>query len=99
MTLKEILIVMPVKETITVPNTATTDADANNTRKKVIFKNCAPFTYCISEIYNTQLDNAKNLDVVMPMYNLIGYSDNYSKTTGSLWQCYRDEPATIDRLY
>ena len=96
MTLKEILIVMLVKETITVPNTATTDADANNTRKKVIFKNCAPFTYCISEIYNTQIDNAKNLDVVMPMYNLIGYSDNYSKTTGSLWQYYRDEPATTD---
>ena len=45
--------------------------------KKVIFKDCAPFTNCISEINNTQVDNAKDLDIVMPMYNLIEYSDNY----------------------
>ena len=51
---------------------------------KVIFKNCAPFTNCISEINNTQTDNAKDIDSVMPMYNLIEYSDNYAKTTGSL---------------
>ena len=59
--------------------------------KEIIFKNCAPFTDCISEINNTQVDNAKDLDVVMLMYNLIEYSDNYSKTPGSLWQYYRDE--------
>ena len=59
--------------------------------KEIIFKNCAPFTDCISEINNTQVDNAKDLDVVMLMYNLIEYSDNYSKTRGSLWQYYRDE--------
>ena len=59
--------------------------------KEIIFKSCAPFTDCISEINNTQVDNAKDLDVVMLMYNLIEYSDNYSKTLGSLWQYYRDE--------
>ena len=47
-----------VKGTITVNNTASADADVNNTNKKVIFKNCAPFTNCISEIKNTQVDNA-----------------------------------------
>ena len=58
-----------VKGTITVNNTATADADANNTNKKVIFKNCAPFTNCVSEINNTQVDNAKDIDILMPMYN------------------------------
>ena len=70
-----------VKGIITVNNTAVADADANNTNKKVIFKNCSPFTNCTSEINNTQIDTA---DIVMPMYNLIEYSDNYSKTSGSL---------------
>ena len=64
----------------------------NNNDKKVVFKNCAPFTDCISEINNTQINNAKNNDAVMAMYDLIEYSDNYSKTSGSLWQYYRDEP-------
>ena len=73
-----------VKGTITVNNTAAADADVNNTNKKVIFKNCAPFTICISEINNTQVDNVKDIDIGMPMYNLIEYSDNYSKTSGSL---------------
>ena len=81
-----------VKGTITVNNTAAADADANNTNKKVIFKNCAPFTICISEINNTQVDNVKDIDIVMPMYNLIEYSDNYSKTSGSLWQYCKDIP-------
>ena len=75
-----------VKGNISVNNTAAADADANNTNKKVIFKNCAPFTNCISKINNTQIDNAEYIDIVMPMYNLIEYSDNYSKTSGSLWQ-------------
>ena len=52
--------------------------------KGVIFKNCAPFTDCISEINNTQIDNAKYIVVVMLMYNII--CDNYSKTLGGLWQ-------------
>ena len=70
-----------VQGTITVNNTAAADANANNTDKKVIFKNCAPFTNCISEINDTQIDNAKDIDIIMPMYNLIEYNDNYSKTT------------------
>ena len=57
--------------------------------KEVIFKNCSPFTNCITEINYTQIDNVKNI-VAMPMHNLIEYSDNYSKRYGSLWQ-YRDE--------
>ena len=82
-----------VKGNITVNNTAGAGAAANNTNKKVIFKNCAPFTNCISKINNTQIDNAEYIDIVMPMYNLIEYSDNYSKTSGSLWQYCKDKPA------
>ena len=59
---------------------------------RVTFKNWAPFTKCISRINNTDIDNAYDIDVVMPMYNLIEYSDNYSKTSGSLWQYYKDYP-------
>ena len=65
---------------------------ADERDKGVAFKNCAPFINCISEINNTQVDTAKDIDIVMPMYNLIEYSDNYAKTTGSLWQYFRDEP-------
>ena len=45
-----------------------------------MIENCAPFTDCISEINNTQIDNARCIDIVMPMYDLIEYSDKYSKT-------------------
>ena len=65
---------------------------ADERDKGLAFKNCAPFTNCISEINNTQIDNAKDIDIVMAMYNLIEYSDNYAKTSGSLWQYFRDEP-------
>ena len=61
--------------TITVNNTTAEGAVANNNNKKVIFKNCAPFTNCISQINNTDLENAKYLDIVIPMYNLIEYSN------------------------
>ena len=71
-------------------DTAARQADERD--KGVAFKNCVPFTNCISEINNRQVDNAKDIDIVMPMYNLIEYSDNYAKTTGSLWQYFRDEP-------
>ena len=64
---------------------------ADERDKGVAFKNCAPFTNCISEINNTQIDNCKDVDIIMPMYNLIEHSDNYAKTSGSLWQYYRDE--------
>ena len=82
-----------VKGTITVNNTAAADADANNTNKKVIFKNCAPFTNCISEINNTQIDNAKDINIIMNLYNLLEYSDAYTRTSGSFWQYCKDMPA------
>ena len=85
-----------VKGKVTVNNTAAADADANNTNKKVIFKNCASFTECISRINNTQVDDAKCIDIIMSMYNLIEYSDNYSKTSGSLWQYCKDISAVND---
>ena len=67
-----------------------------NVNEEVVSKNCAPFTDCISEINNTQTDNAEDIDVVMPMYNLIEYSDNYLRWSGFLWHYYRDEPALTD---
>ena len=71
-----------MKGTIRVENTA--NADANNINKK-IFKSCTPFTDCIIEINKKQVNNAKDLDVVMLMYNLIEYSDDYAKPSRSLW--------------
>ena len=65
---------------------------ADERNKGVIFKNCAPFINYISEINNTQIDNAKDLDIVILIYSLIEYSHNYSKTSGSLWRYYRDDP-------
>ena len=61
--------------------------------KSVTFKNNAPFINCITKINGIKIDNAEDLDVVMPMYNLLEYSKNYRKTTGSLWNYYRDEPS------
>ena len=84
-----------VKGNISVNDTAApAAAAANNTNKKVIFKNCAPFTNCISKINNTQIDNAEYIVIVMPMYmyNLTEYSD-YSKTYGNLWQYCKEIPA------
>ena len=66
-----------VKGTITVPNTKAADATANNTNKEAIFKNCAPFTDCITELNNTQVNDPQKVDVVMIMYNLMEYSDAY----------------------
>ena len=72
-----------VKGTISIASQA--GDNPNNGSKEVVFVlHCAPFTDCISEINNMQIDNAKDIDVVVPMYNLIEYSDNYSKTSGSL---------------
>ena len=56
------------------------------------FKTNAP---CISKINNVLIDNTKDLDIAMPMYNLLEYSKNYRKTTGSFWDYYRDEPNLI----
>ena len=75
-----------VKGTITINGRGTDAAarQADERDKAVSFKNCAPFINCVSEINNTQLGNAKDIDFVMPMYNLIEYSDNYAKTSASL---------------
>ena len=65
---------------------AVTNPDDAKRNKVVAFKNNAPFINCISKINVVQIDNAEDLDVVMPMYNLLQYSKNYRKTTGNLWQ-------------
>ena len=81
------------------PNNTVANATATNTandnafgEKKLVFKINAPFINCISKINGVKIDNAEDLDVVMPMYNLLEYSKNYRKTTGSLWNYYKDEP-------
>ena len=81
------------------PSNTAANATATNTandnafgEKKLVFENNAPFINCISKINGVKIDNAEDLDVVMPMYNLLEYSKNYRKTTGSLWNYYRDEP-------
>ena len=83
------------------PNNTADNAIATNTandnafgEKQLVFKNNAPFINCISKINGVQIDNAEDLDVVMPMYNLLEYSKNYRKTTGSLWNYYRDESSS-----
>ena len=73
---------------IVVKGTITITGGKNNRSKKdrpLVFKNNAPFTSCISTINGVQIDNAEDLNVVMPMYNFLEYSKNYRKTTGSLW--------------
>ena len=86
-----------VKGTITITgagdDAAARRADERN--KGVTFKNCAPFTKCISRKNNTDIDNAHDIDNVMPMYNLIEYSVDYWKTSGSLWQYYKDDTNNI----
>ena len=62
--------------------------------KKLVFENNAPFINCVSKIDGVKADNAEDLDVVMSMYNLLEYSKNYKKTTGSLWNYYRNEPSS-----
>ena len=83
-----------VKGTITTTGEGDDDATKrlDERNKSVIFKNCAPFIKCISRINNKDIDNAQDIDIVMSMYNLIEYSDNYSETSGSLWQYYKDDP-------
>ena len=78
---------------IVVKGTINLEETNKRDRKNRIFvlKNNVPFISCISKINGTLIDDAEDLDVVMPTYNLIEYSKNYRKTTGSLWNCYRDE--------
>ena len=65
----------------------------HNNNKTGAFKNNEPFINCISKINGVKIYNAEDLDVVMPIYNFLEYSKNYRKTTGSLWNYYRDEPS------
>ena len=83
-----------VKGTITIAGAGNNDAarQADERDKGVIFKNCAPFIKCINRINSTEIDNAKDIDIVMPINNLTEQSDNHSKTSGSLWQYYKDDP-------
>ena len=76
-----------VKERISVAGTN----DNNRRNKKLIFKNNAPFRSCISKINDIFIDNAGDLDIVMPMYNLLEHSGNYSMASGGLWNYYKDE--------
>ena len=62
------------------------ERQADERDKEAIFKNCALLMNCETEIYNTETDNAKDINIVMLMFNSIKYSDNYSKTCQSLWQ-------------
>ena len=64
---------------------------AANNNTDVAFKNCAPFSTCTTKINDIFVDEANHIYIAMPMYNLIEYSDNYSDTSGSLWQFKRDE--------
>ena len=68
----------------------------HNLATQVAFKNYAPFTKCITKIDETTIDDAENLDLVMPMYNLVEYSSNYSETTGSLWFYSKDEATSFN---
>ena len=83
-----------VKGTITITVESADDAvkQADERGKGITFKNCVPFTKCISIINNAGIDNAQDIDIGIPMYNLIEYSDNCSKTSGRWWQYYRDDP-------
>ena len=72
-----------------------TDGDEN---ANVAFKNYAPFTTHITHINDENIDTAENLDIMMPMYNLIVYSDNYSATSGKLWHFKRDESGIYDAI-
>ena len=69
--------------------------DANT---DVAFKNCAPFTRRITHINDEHLETAENLDIIMPMYNLLEYSDNYEDSSGSLYQFKRDEQNVGDNV-
>ena len=87
---------MQVKGTITIPNTGTAAAQ-NSRNTKVIFKTCARFTNCISEINDTHLDDAHDIDVVIAMYSLTEYSASYLKMSETLSQYDGDEP-TLNNL-
>ena len=71
-------------------------ATGGNANTSVAFKNCAPFTRCVTDINDEHVETAENLDIIMPMYNLIEYSDDYADTSGSLWEFKRREEQDMD---
>ena len=75
--------------------TVTEPINAKQKDESVAFKNNAPLVNFISKINDKQIENVEDLDIVLPMYNLLEYSENYRKTTGSLWSYYRDEPVIL----
>ena len=81
-----------VKGTIIITGAGNDDAtkQIDERNKGVTIKNCAPVSICKSRINHIDIDNAQDIDIVMPRYNLIEYIDNYSKTSGSLSQYYKD---------
>ena len=79
-----------VKGRIIITGTGTDAVDKQI--KEIMFKNCAPFINCKTEITNTEIYDAKDIDLVMAAYNFTEYSENYFKTSISLWQYYWDEP-------
>ena len=88
----DVYILVKGKITITGAGDDAAGRQADERDKGVAFKNCAPFTNAITEINNTQIGNCKDIDIVMPLYNILEYRDNYAKTSRSLWQYYRDQP-------
>ena len=70
--------------------TGNINVTGGNANTKVAFKNCVPFKECKTEINKTFVDKTKHINIAIPMKNLIEYSDNYSDTSGSLWQFKRD---------
>ena len=90
---------------IDAPNNTAANVTATNTannnafgHKKLVFKNNAPFINCISNINGVKIDNAEDLDVVMPMCNLLEYNKSYKKTTGTLWNYYKDKPSRTNNI-
>ena len=76
-----------------------TEPDNAKRNKSVAFENNAPFINSILKINGVEIDNAEDLDVVMPMCNLLEYSKNYRRTAGRLWSYYRDEPSAGEAGY
>ena len=87
----DVYILVKGRNTIIGAENVATARKAGEINTDVIFKNCAPFTSCKSEINNKEIDNVKNIDIVVQMYNLTEYSNNYLKTSRRLWQYYKDE--------
>ena len=76
---------------LSVPERSIIHYYGGNANTKLVFKNCAPFTRCVLQINDEHVEDAEDLDIIVPMYNLLEYSDNYEESSGSLYQFKRDE--------